>query len=466
MAVFEFAITGYRFASHSLTAAQKRKIQDIADRLFAGEGELPPFNDIQVIEVIGYANGTRNLEMHANKRAEFVLDELKLCLRDRGATSTQVAKINLGAPITKKLLSDSQSTASYRKVVIEVHVLAHEELSPGATIPAAVVQQWLRIPDPFLDAGCHGGAYTCTGTADSRTPVLNTVSSIPNRWICSIHLVHRDPVARSGWTFHRCSGVAIGNGLILTAAHCLVNQKKVGTSTISTSAEAAAIVFGRQGLINPWVLPDGHPAGIGMPLSSFGAMLVKGSSNFWVAPEWSAAISKGEDTEGNVTARAFDYGVIRLAGAVRIPTVTALGHGDPFWPSSGPHATIANTSGFWNDLQLEHQIAMAGYPGDKPCTQWGSVGPVKDLHSIGTARFKGMPKHGWVEARMDAAGGMSGSPIWRKIHGGQDGPLLEKQEKLVMMAVLGSCRVDIKPPTGMCFGALLTPFVWERLSKI
>ncbi len=118
MSEVEFSITGFGFASHNLTGTQKRTIQSIAERLVAGDVEVPRLDTTEVIEIIGHAIGTRNLELHANERAEAVLDHLKKCLRQLGASNAGIAKLKRGEPVTKR--SSGAVRVGDRRVLIAV----------------------------------------------------------------------------------------------------------------------------------------------------------------------------------------------------------------------------------------------------------------------------------------------------------------------------------------------------------
>ena len=115
----EFSITGFGTAQHSLSSTQRKTIRGIAERLVSGDDEVPSLSAARMIEIVGHAIGTKNLEMHANMRAESVLTELNGNLRALGASDSEIAKIQLGEPVTK--LSNERVQVADRKVLIAVH---------------------------------------------------------------------------------------------------------------------------------------------------------------------------------------------------------------------------------------------------------------------------------------------------------------------------------------------------------
>ena len=157
MSDIEFSITGFGFAQHGLTATQKRTIQSIADRLFSGDDAVPRLGATRTIEIIGHAIGTSNLEMHANKRAESVLNELKEGLSQLGASNAEIAKVKRGEPVTKHSRGPVQ--VGDRRVVIAVH---RPVAPPPAESPITTVGAWcglatLAHPERDVDFAVENG---------------------------------------------------------------------------------------------------------------------------------------------------------------------------------------------------------------------------------------------------------------------------------------------------------------------
>ncbi|HEU4453853.1 MAG TPA: hypothetical protein VFR81_12380, partial [Longimicrobium sp.] len=75
-------------------------------------------------------------------------------------------------------------------------------------------------------------------------------------------------------------------------------------------------------------------------------------------------------------------------------------------------------------------------------------------------RFRGAPKNAWMSFEADFAGGMSGSPVWRRVTGRRTDPLLDPPERLVLAGVAGSSAAQ-----GITYAAALTPFAWDRLRR-
>ena len=153
MSDVEFSITGFGFAQHGLTATQKGTVRSIADRLFSGDDAVPRLSATRMIEIIGHAIGTRNLEMHANKRAESVLNELKEGLRQIGASNAEIVKVKLGEPVTKHGSGPVQ--VGDRKVVIAVR---HDAgASPIETVGAWCGSATLAHPERDVDFAVENG---------------------------------------------------------------------------------------------------------------------------------------------------------------------------------------------------------------------------------------------------------------------------------------------------------------------
>jgi hypothetical protein len=104
----EFSITGFGFAAHSLNPDQKATIRSIAERLVSVDNAVPRLSATEMIEIIGHAKGTRNLAMHANERADSMINELKNCPRNTGASNAELAKVKRGEPVTKHSAAPAQ----------------------------------------------------------------------------------------------------------------------------------------------------------------------------------------------------------------------------------------------------------------------------------------------------------------------------------------------------------------------
>lgn len=120
MKSIEFTIDGMDFASSTLDASHRAAVEDIARCLLNGAEGVPRLNDVQRIVITGYSAGTKNLELHANRRAASVSESLESCLRNMGARPAHLAKISIGDPVTKLVATAAQSSAKDRKVVIAI----------------------------------------------------------------------------------------------------------------------------------------------------------------------------------------------------------------------------------------------------------------------------------------------------------------------------------------------------------
>jgi hypothetical protein len=148
----EFSITGFGFAVHSLDFGQKETIRNIAERLFSGDDAVPGLGAVEMIEIIGHAIGTSNLEMHANTRAEAVLNELKNSLRQLGASNAEIAKIKRGEPVTR--LSSAPAQVGDRQVRIVVHTA---ETSLIKSVGAWCGSATLAHPERDVDFAAENG---------------------------------------------------------------------------------------------------------------------------------------------------------------------------------------------------------------------------------------------------------------------------------------------------------------------
>lgn len=137
----EFSITGFGTAQHSLSSTQRKTIRGIAERLVAGDAEVPSLSAATMVEIVGHAIGTKNLEMHANKRADSVLSELNGNLRSLGASDSEIAKIKRGEPVTR--LTNERVQVGDRKVLIAVH----PRQTPAEVKIAAALSDYLT-PEP------------------------------------------------------------------------------------------------------------------------------------------------------------------------------------------------------------------------------------------------------------------------------------------------------------------------------
>lgn len=337
--------------------------------------------------------------------------------------------------------------------------LVHMRLGPAVPLPPEAAPQ--RQPDPnpcdHLDSGClapRGPGHVSIGDTDKRVLVGNPVADIPNRWICSIVAIVEDSHGGS-WMVGGGTGVRIGPNHVLTAAHVLQYPARTGATLTVSRTVAVALVFGRHGVITP-------PAPVPAPAaaaSSYGGILVTGAENFWVAPEWSAAMARGETPDdGTSDLYAFDYGLIRFDSANRCRAVATLGAAPRHWGVANSSASVSDTAAFWSRLMPGQELRTAGYPGDKPCTQWASGGPLRDLFSVGKGRFQDAPKNAWMSFDADFAGGMSGSPVWRRVAGRRTDPRLDPPDRLVLAGIAGSSATQ-----GTTYAASLTPFAWNRL---
>ena len=142
MSDLAFSILGFGFAAHGLTATQKATIRRIAERLISGDDTVPTLRATRKVEAIGHAIGTRNLEMHANERANSVLAQLKESLTDLGASNAELAKLTRGRPVTK--LSSGPVRVGDRQVLIAIH---RRDSTPPKDKPAKSVEAILIVPN-------------------------------------------------------------------------------------------------------------------------------------------------------------------------------------------------------------------------------------------------------------------------------------------------------------------------------
>jgi hypothetical protein len=323
--------------------------------------------------------------------------------------------------------------------------LIHQQFGPAIPLPPSAASQFPNPSDAcqLLDLGCLDPldrALIDTGPTDERRPAQDPIGGIPNRWICSLSVIVQDPLARRLWLAGVGTGVRIGPGHILTAGHNLVSNSHINSAWRVTRTVVIGVAFGRDGLLAPET-PVSLPWAPGM--SSFGAFFVGGQANFWVPEEWEALIARGEHPAQDLMS-AFDYGLITFDPRRRCTSVATLVKDREFWGSAGSLTAFSDTSRFWSRVRLGHTLEMTGYPGDKPCEQWGDSGALQRLVSVGKGRFQGTPKHAWLSMDTDTAAGMSGSPIWRRLKGRRTHPLLDRPERLVLTGILSQ-----SDPTGI-----------------
>ncbi|HEU4456422.1 MAG TPA: hypothetical protein VFR81_25365, partial [Longimicrobium sp.] len=164
--------------------------------------------------------------------------------------------------------------------------LVHPRFGPAVPLPPGAAPHLHPAPTPcdYLDHGCLtplGPDGVSIGDADERVPVGNPLGGIPHRWICSIVAFVEDPRGHP-WMIGGGTGVRVGANHVLTAAHVLRYLARIGSTSTVTPTVAAALVFGRDGLLAPRT-PVPAPTAAA---SSYGAVLVTGADSFWVPPEW------------------------------------------------------------------------------------------------------------------------------------------------------------------------------------
>lgn len=314
--------------------------------------------------------------------------------------------------------------------------------------PPSVVRGYMDRQDPcaLLDLCFANALSPLRSTPGHERQVFDAHIHRPFKWICQLIVVLRAPFHRSLWVSTRSSGVAIAENFVLTAAHSLLFWSP---GSIPNTAVAAAIVFGRQGPVDPALSP--FPEN----LTSYGAFLVDDEAHFWVPPEWRALMLP--EKELPLPATAFDYALVDLRGATRCPSVPSAELGRGFWPGGGRLESVSDRGAFWGTLQHGQQFHVAGYPGDKSCAPFATRGPVKRLWRGEGPEFEGVPPHAWAEYDIAQAPGSSGSPVWRETILGAAHLSLEPEVHRVLIGVHNGMLGDSE------VGALLTPFVWRRL---
>jgi V8-like Glu-specific endopeptidase len=301
---------------------------------------------------------------------------------------------------------------------------------PGVHLPLAP-----ELCD-VLDAGCLVSVpphEISVFGSDDRTEVLDTTAA-PHRWVCYLHVVFREsPGAGLVWSFGGATGLLVSESHVLTAAHNL-HGPIFGELKPAITAVAAVAMPGRDGVLRDL-----------LNLSTFGAFLVKDRAAFTVPPEWREALRRPEEDRTR-----FDYGMISLAGSRQCATVNTL-HGarpEGYWGADRTDTHVAaRIRGFRMTALENDEIWMAGYPGDKPCTQWMGRGRIVRVNYTGTSR------HNVLVHEADTARGSSGSPVWGRMRtrgrGGQPKP------RLVLVGV----------HSGPGQAAVITPHVWSRIRE-
>lgn len=317
----------------------------------------------------------------------------------------------------------------------------HPELGHGTSVPS------LSLPDLCRVAIQRSCAVQPTRPCfpdqkDDRVPVPDT-NKIPNRWICEIILLFREPIKRGAlWAFSAGSGLLISRSHILTSAHVLQQKIDFGTISVVRSAIAAVILFGF----------SSEKMG-GNKVFSFAPVMQKRQKAFRVPQEWKDHLrgASGESFR-------FDYGLISLSGsAICSPRLTGSSGIFPggFWGEKNSLTRIAPTiKGFRYSNLKGSQVQMAGYPGDLPCLQWASSGKLIDVGYGGSRRgrphYKGTARHDFLMYDFDSARGMSGSPVWGRMS--LKGKSAIRREERVLVGIHSGCGR----------ATAITPFVWEK----
>lgn len=424
MSEVEFSITGFGFAQHSLTTTQKRTIRMIADRLFSGDDEVPRLSATKIIEIIGYAIGTHNLEMHANKRAESVLNELKGSLRQLGTSNTEIAKIKRGEPVTKH--SSGPVRVGDRQVLIVVHRRAlpasgpyHPLIGSGKNVQAAYLRS--DDTDDLLEELLSTLIGECKAGAHGRRRVPDS-TQIPFRWICSIESIFVDPDDRRKLvTFGlAATGVLISPRHVLTAGHVLRNSITGSNDTEKVSDAIAVRVI--PGINGP---PVTFPLGIvAAQFRHFGGSRLEKRFRgmFRISEAW----------RHNEDAR-FDFGLIKLPLLDGEPLGELRVRGEKMgWWGSPDFRDEAVIEPIGKSKLDGHPITLVGYPLDKQLKD-NEVRAYEQWLSSGEGRVRGYSQ--WVEDNFITSGptretvlqfksgrvitydactlsGNSGSPVW------------------------------------------------------
>jgi hypothetical protein len=140
-----FAVEGFGYTRSTLTSSQKSRVASIALNLYTGAGNVPPLSRVKQVRITGFASGTRRLDLHAQRRAKSVSEELVRQLQDLGAVDRDIAKISIDHPITKPVKSQGASDARFRKVEICV-VRSARPAGPTPPVKVNLVDMLRRVP--------------------------------------------------------------------------------------------------------------------------------------------------------------------------------------------------------------------------------------------------------------------------------------------------------------------------------
>jgi len=313
----------------------------------------------------------------------------------------------------------------------------------GAPVTAPDVRN-LFAPElcDMLDAGCTGVTQpdaVCAIGVDRRTEVTDTTLA-PHRWICGLYLFFREtPHSPLVWAFGNATGFLVSDHHVLTSAH-VIHNAVFGRYTRPVTAFAAAVIPGRDGILEDL-----------LNLSTYGAFLVNDHNAFKVPPEWKRSRPVAAVFEGPTE---FDYALVSLTNASPCKTISPRLTARPagYWGAehSGTHIA-ARLNGFRLSSIANLEVVAAGYPADKPCTQWSSRAKMRRI------RYRGTAAHNVLEHDLYTVRGMSGSPVWGRVR-------IKGHWQLALIGIHSSCARDEQTST-VRYGesTLITKEVWRRI---
>jgi hypothetical protein len=315
------------------------------------------------------------------------------------------------APFSSGELSDEQAWEDKATPTAPPDVWV--DLEPPHEVFPGIVPGTLRLDETRVGKNSHDAATACDLGSTVRLPLARMLER-PNRWICKLQIVTRDP-DDGALKLHFGSGLLIGERHVLTAAHNLVDLRFDGKGRFVRALDATAVV------VIPGLNGRGRRAG-GTATETMPFGWTHGTA-FRTARVYRVATHAS-----GTQPRDFDYAVIRLADPIASRKFAALGGAVLGHWGYAAHGGLTRINPTAPGSLIGVKVNAVGYPQDKCRDQpTGRVitsaeyaaCPAADLGSVPWFGFDRIISSGTagasfatMELATDLAPSMSGGPVW------------------------------------------------------
>lgn len=287
------------------------------------------------------------------------------------------------------------------------------DLEPPDQVFPGILPGTLRLDESRVGKSSYEAATACHIGSTVRQPLAKMLDR-PNRWVCKLQVVTRDPVD-GALQVNFGSGLLIGDRHVLTAAHVLVDSRFDGQGKFLRTLDATSVV------VIPGLNGRGRKAGgkatDTMPFGWTHGTAFRTARVFRIASHASGSQPKD-----------FDYAVIRLAEPMGSHKFTALGGAALGHWGDAAHGGLTRINPKAPGSLTGVKVNAIGYPSDKCRDQPAGrvitraeydACPAADLGSVPWYGFDKITSSGsasasfaTMELASDVAPGMSGGPVW------------------------------------------------------